>query len=143
MKKVTIIASVLFLSMSLTSCYDFNREQAQKDAESHGKEILLEAESSKKAKIEEAKALYESSKLNAQTKQVKTEAEATARIIQSKSEAEARIIEAKSKAEANEIIAKSLGGNEMYLKYIMLNGINNTHNKVYVPTGNGMPLLLK
>jgi maltooligosyltrehalose synthase len=140
MKKVTIIASVLFLSMSLTSCYDFNRTQNQLDAESHGKEILLEAESSKKAKIEEAKAVFESSKLNSQTKQIKTEAEAIARITQAKSEAEARIIEAESKAKANRIISESLGGSDNYLRYIMINGVNKA-SKVYVPTSSN--LLLK
>lgn len=64
MKKTILILGV---SLTLLSCYDFQREQAEKDAQSAGKQILLKSESSKKAKIEQAKADLESAKLEAET----------------------------------------------------------------------------
>ena len=48
MKKVQLLLAVTML-FSLTSCWDFNREQDFKDAENRGKSILIEAESSKKS----------------------------------------------------------------------------------------------
>lgn len=39
---------------SITSCYDFSREQRLKDAENDGKAILVESENSKKAIVEQA-----------------------------------------------------------------------------------------
>lgn len=64
MKKVSLVLLVA-VSLSLTSCWDFNREQDYKDAENRGKSTLIEAESSKKAMIEQAKAENESATLQA------------------------------------------------------------------------------
>jgi regulator of protease activity HflC (stomatin/prohibitin superfamily) len=117
--KKTKIALVLLLSIGLTSCYDFDREQAEKDATSEGKQILLKSESSKKAKIEQAKADLESAKL----------------------EAETRLIEAEAKAKSINAISKSLKDNPEYLKYLMIEGMNKGKNKVYIPTEANLPIL--
>ena len=116
MKKVLLI---LGLSFTLFSCYDFNRDQAEKDATSAGKQILLRAESSKKAKIEQAKADLESAKL----------------------EAETRLIEAEAKAKSINVVTKALKDNPEYLKYLMIQGMNNSKNKIYIPTEANIPIL--
>ena len=119
---------IAVLSFSLTSCYDFNRDQAEKDAESDGKQILYEAEYSKQAKVEEAKADFESSKLDSETKLIKAEADAKVAIINSK-----------AKAEAIKIISASLS--EPYLKYMLIQGLNNGNERIYIPTEASMPIL--
>jgi len=67
MKKLTITLGLL-IALGLTSCYDFDREQQEKDAVTDGKSILFKAEFSKKAKVEQAKADFESAKLEAGTR---------------------------------------------------------------------------
>lgn len=130
MKKVTLILLVVF-SFSLTSCWDFNREQAFKDAENQGKSILVKAESEKKALIEEAKAKNEAATLNAE-----------ARIKVAKAEAQAEIERAYGVAKANEIIGNSLKGNAEYLRYLQIEAIKESKgSKVYIPTEAGLPIL--
>lgn len=107
-RKVTIVLMLMVASMSFTSCYDFNREQAEKDAKSKGRQILFESESSKKAKIETAKANKASAKLNAETQVIKAKADAEARIIQARAEATTRIMGAEAKAKANIMLSRSL-----------------------------------
>lgn len=99
MKKLNLIM-LLIVVFSVTSCWDFNREQDYKDAENTGKSILIQAESEKKAMIEEAKARYESAKLDAQTKIEKAKAEATA-----------RLLNAESQAKANKMLDESITSN--------------------------------
>ena len=94
MKKAILLFAVAF---SLTSCWDFSREQDYKDAENKGKSILVQAESEKKAMIEDAKAKYESAKLNAQTK-----------LEIAKADAAARIMNAESQAKANKMLNESI-----------------------------------
>ena len=109
MKKVVFkMLFVAVATLSLTSCREYSREQDQKDKESNGKGMLLEAESSKKVKIEQAKADNESAKLDAQTKIIQANAEAQSKIINAKASAEARIINAKSQAEANKMLDASV-----------------------------------
>jgi len=129
-KQFLSIATILFLGLTMTSCYDFNREQAEKDAESKGKQTLLEAESSKKAKIEEAKANLESAKLDAETKKVRAEADATAQIIRSN-----------AKAKAIEIEANAIGGKEQFLKMKQIEAMYTNGKFVYIPTEAGLPIL--
>jgi uncharacterized membrane protein YqiK len=105
MKKVLLLLAIAF---SLTSCWDFNREQDYKDAENKGKSILVQAESEKKAMIEDAKAKYESAKLNTQTKIEKAKADAEAKIISAKAEASARLMNAESQAKANKMLNESI-----------------------------------
>lgn len=120
----------LFATVTMSSCWDFNREQQVKDAEASGKSILVEAESSKKAKIEEAKANAESADL-----------EAKATITRANADAEATIIRAKAKSEATRIMIERLGGITNYLEYVMIDGMYNHGETIYVPTEAGLPLL--
>lgn len=128
MKRVLVLLVVAF---SLTSCWDFNREQDYKDAENKGKSILVQAESEKKAMIEQAKAENESATLQAEAK-----------IKIAKAEAQAEIERAYGVAKANEIIGKSLQGNSEYLRYLQIDAIKNSKgSKVYIPTEAGLPIL--
>lgn len=131
MKKIIyVLVGGLFI-LSTTSCWDFNRDQAEKDAKSKGNQILLEAESSKKAMIEEAKAKNEAANLNAE-----------AEIKRAKAQAQAEIERAKGVAEANKIIGESLKGNESYLRYLQIDAIKESKgDKVYIPTEAGLPIL--
>lgn len=128
MKKVLVLLAIAF---SLTSCWDFSREQKFKDAENNGKSVLVEAESSRKALIETAKAENESATLQAEAK-----------IKIAKAEAQAEIERAYGVAKANEIIGKSLQGNNEYLRYLQIDAIKNSKgSKVYIPTEAGLPIL--
>lgn len=130
MKKLHLFAIIL-ASISLTSCYDFSREQKYKDAENNGKSVLIEAQSSRKALIETAKAENESATLQAEAK-----------IKIAKAEAQAEVERAKGVAEANQIIGKSLQGNNEYLKYLQIEAIKKSEgSKVYIPTEAGLPIL--
>ena len=85
-----------------------------------GEATLAEQEWAKKVAIEEAKAEMESAKLKAQ----------------------AEIERAKGVAEANRIIADSLKGNEVYLRYLWVNGLHDGSSEViYVPTEAQLPIL--
>lgn len=131
MKKATLIIGLVLVSMSMTSCYEFNRNQLKKDAQANGEAILLEAESSKKAMIETAKAENESATLQAEAK-VKI----------AKAEAQAEIERAKGVAEANRIIGESMKGNKEYLEYLKIDAIRNSKgSKIYVPTEASLPIL--
>lgn len=128
MKKLILL---LALSLSLTSCWQFNRDQSYKDAENHGKSILIEAKSSRLALVETAKAKNESATLNAE-----------ARVKIAKAEAQAEIERAYGVAKANEIIGQSLKGNNEYLTYLKIQAIKDGDNsKIYIPTEAGMPIL--
>lgn len=117
--------------LSLTSCWDFNREQDYKNAENRGKSTLIEAESSKKAMIEQAKAENESATLQAE-----------ARVKIAKAEAQAEIERAYGVAKANEIIGESLKGNDEYLTYLKIQAIKDGKNdRIYIPTEAGLPIL--
>jgi hypothetical protein len=60
----------------------------------------------------------------------------------SKSLAEAEIIRAEGVAEANKIIGDSLAGNEGYLRYLWIQGLQtNNMQVVYVPTEANLPIL--
>ena len=129
--KLITLSMALFAIISLSSCYDFSREQQIKDAEAKGKSILIEAENSKKAIIEQARAENEAAEL-----------EAKSRVIRAKAEADAEIERARGVAEANKIIGESLKGNNEYLKYLMIQGLNDGKGeRIYIPTEAGLPIL--
>lgn len=130
MKKISL-AVMAGMMLILTSCWDFNREQAFKDAENEGKSILIKAENEKKAMIEQAKAENESATLQAEAK-VKI----------AKAEAQAEIERAKGVAEANRIIGESMKGNKEYLEYLKINSIiTGKGDRIYIPTEAGIPIL--
>ena len=114
--------------MTLTSCYDFNREQAEKDAESKGKQTLLEAESSKKATIEESKAKKESAALEAETK-----------LIQAKAAADALKIKSEADAKAIKVISNAIKDNPEYLKYKTIEAMR-YGKTIYIPTESSLPI---
>ncbi len=56
--------------------------------------------------------------------------------------ARAEIERAKGVAEANKIIGDSLRNNEAYLRYLQINSLQHTKDKViYVPIESGLPIL--
>lgn len=122
---------IIVLVMSLSSCWEFNREQDYKDAENEGKSILIRAENEKKAMIEEAKAENEAAELKASTQ-----------VTIAKAQAQAEIERARGVAEANRIIGESLKDNNEYLKYLMIQGLNEGKGeRIYIPTEAGLPIL--
>lgn len=85
-----------------------------------GEATLREQEYVKKVRIEEAKADLESATLKAQ----------------------AEIARAKGVAEANAIISDGLEGREAYLRYLWIQGLQDSPQSViYVPTEAGLPIL--
>lgn len=130
MKRVFKMVAVILAIGSLTSCYDFNREQERLDRENDGMGILMKARYEKKARIEEAKAKLESAKLEAQTKQVRAYADA-----------KAKQIEAEAKAKAIKTISNSIQNNPDYIKYIMVDGMYNHGKTIYIPTEAGLPII--
>lgn len=132
MKAMKFILSAILL-LSLSSCYEFNREQDQKDAQSEGMGILLKAESSKKAMIEEAKAKSESSILAAKARLEVAELDAKAKF--KKAEAEENYIKK---------VSASLKDNPEYIKYLQVKSINDSHaQKVFIPTEANAPIIIK
>lgn len=74
-------------------------------------------------------------------RQIKT-LEAKAALESSKHLADAEIIRARGVAEANKIIGDSLKGNESYLRYLWIQGLQtNQMQVVYVPTEANLPIL--
>lgn len=139
MKKVTLLVSVVIMTITLSSCNDYQRQQAQLDAESHGKEILLEAESSKKAKIEDAKADLESAKLNAE----KAILLAQAKIKQAEANAQSTIINANAEQKRINIMQNALGGSDNYMTYMKYQMMySGKGNKYFVATESSLPIML-
>jgi hypothetical protein len=131
MKRINIFFIGIFLMLSLTSCWEFTRQQQILNAKANGESILVEAESSKKAIIEQARAENEAAEL-----------EAKSRVIRAKAEADAEIERAKGVAEANRIIGQSLKGNNEYLKYLMIQAFHEGEgDRIYIPTEAGLPIL--
>lgn len=89
-------------------------------AENTGRAMLAEAENGRKVQIEDAKGRYEAAK----------------------SLAMAEVERAKGVAEANKIIGESLKGNDSYLRYLWIQGLQDKdNNTIYVPTEAGLPIL--
>lgn len=133
MKKLLSFVALTVTILSLSSCWEFNRQQRFKNAENKGKSELIEATSSKQIQIEEAKGLAEASELKAKSM-----------INIAKAEAQAEIERAYGVAKANEIIGSSLKGNNEYLKYLQIDAIKTQKgDKVYIPTEAGIPIIEK
>jgi regulator of protease activity HflC (stomatin/prohibitin superfamily) len=68
--------------------------------------------------------------------------EAQAKLDASVMLAKSEIERAKGVAEANKIIGDSLKGNEAYLRYLWIDSLQHTEDKIiYVPTEAGLPIL--
>jgi regulator of protease activity HflC (stomatin/prohibitin superfamily) len=75
------------------------------------------------------------------TRQI-TVTEAQAKLDSASLLAKSEVERAKGVAEANKIIGDSLKGNESYLRYLWIDSLQHTQDKViYVPTEAGLPLL--
>lgn len=91
-------------------------------AEQSGRAQLAEAEYSKKVAVETAKAKLEAASY----------------------EADAEVRRAEGVAKANQIIGQSLHNNEVYLKYLWINALNERvgdREIVYIPTEANIPIL--
>lgn len=89
-------------------------------ADMSGRAKLAEAISSKKVQIEEARGKMEAATMLAN----------------------AEVERAKGVAAANEIIGESLKGNDAYLRYLWIQGLQDKdNNTIYVPTEAGLPIL--
>ena len=103
---------------------------------------LKEAEWSKQILIEEAKAREQASLMQAKARVTLAEAEGKAKVVRAKAEGEADIERAKAAAEANRIIGESLKGNEEYLRYVWIKGLQDgPGERIYIPTEAGLPIL--
>lgn len=103
---------------------------------------LKEAEWSKQILIEEAKAREQAALMQAKARVTLAQAEGEAKVVQAKAEGLADIERAKAAAEANRIIGESLKGNDEYLRYIWIKGLQDGHGeRIYIPTEAGLPIL--
>ena len=85
-----------------------------------GEAKLRESQSSRKVRVEEAKARLESAKF----------------------ESQAEIERAKGVAEANRIIGDSLKGNDAYLRYLWIQGLQDGSSEtIYIPTEANLPIM--
>ena len=110
--------------------------------EMHGRAALKEAEWSKQILIEEARAKEAASLMQANARVTLAEAEGKAQVVRAKAEGQADIERAKAAAEANRIIGESLKGNEEYLRYIWIKGLQDGNGeRIYIPTEAGLPIL--
>ena len=115
-----IIAGVLSLitltALGMWGCPEYNVWQKSLS----GKAQLAEAKWNRQIKVEEAEAKLDSAQY---LKQVE-------------------VVRAEGVAEANEIIGKSLQGNEVYLRYLWVQGLHDGSSEIiYVPTEANLPIL--
>lgn len=114
-----IICLILVFGMStcaLVGCPHYNIWQQ----ELAGRAELARATSNRRIAVQDAEAKKDSAKLLA----------------------EAEIERARGVAQANQIIGNSLKGNESYLKYLWIQGLQDKNNNtIYVPTEAGLPIL--
>lgn len=111
---------IIILTIGIGGCCvvqpNYNVWQQQKLGEAE----LARADSNRKIATLEAQAVKESSKALA----------------------DAEIIRAEGVAKANKIIGESLNGNEAYLRYLWVQGLQtNNMQVVYIPTEGNLPIL--
>ena len=86
----------------------------------HGEAELARATQNRRVRVQEAQAKFEAADYDAKTD----------------------VRRAQGVAQANKIIGDSLKNNEAYLRYLFVNGLENTHDQViYVPTEAQLPVL--
>jgi regulator of protease activity HflC (stomatin/prohibitin superfamily) len=113
-----IVCGIILILSALWSYPKYNVYSQRME----GQAILAHAQSSREVAVAEAKAKMESASLLA----------------------EAEIARAKGVAQANKIIGESLQGNEAYLRYLWIQGLENSHEQgqvIYVPTEANLPIL--
>ena len=116
---LTIIIIIIALGLIISAMALLPRYSVWSQ-EMEGKAEFAKAEQNRRIKVEEAKANLESQKLNALSE----------------------IEQAKGAAEANRIIGEGLKGNDEYLRYLWIKGLNDGKNEViYIPTEGNLPIL--
>ena len=118
--KIIVLGIIAGLILIISGMYFIPKYRVYQQA-LEGEAELARAQQNRQIKIQEAMATKESAKMLA----------------------EAEIERAKGVAEANKIIGDSLKGNEAYLRYLWIQGLQNgaTPQVVYVPTEAGLPIL--
>jgi len=103
-----------------------------------GKAELEKQEYEKQILVEQGKAELERQQYEKQILIEQAKAEKDAAIF----EAQAEVERAKGVAEANAIIGDSLRGNEVYIKWLLADGLKDQDTQlIYVPTEAGLPIL--
>ncbi len=111
-----VVLVLLTIGSGMVGCPIYNVWSAQKAGEAE----LAQADQNRQIAVAQARAKAESAHF----------------------EADAEITRAEGVARANEIIGKSLQGNEAYLRYLWINGLEENKNAViYVPTEGNLPIL--
>lgn len=111
---ITGAIALLFVILSIYAKYNLWASAL------HGEAELKRAEWNRQIQVREAQAKLDSSKMLAM----------------------AEVERAKGVAEANKIIGESLKGNEGYLRYLWIDSLQHTKDKIiYVPTEAGLPIL--
>lgn len=114
------IVSLLMIIASIWGCRALYQQYNVWASQKEGEAELARAESNRQIKTLEAKASMDSSKYLA----------------------DAEIIRARGVAEANKIIGDSLQGNEGYLRYLWIQGLQtNQMQVVYIPTEANLPIM--
>ena len=117
--KWLVIACVAVLMFIVALAYGVPKYRVWQRALS-GEAQLREAEWNRKIAVQEAEAKMEAAKMLAA----------------------AEVERAKGVAEANKIIGESLEGNEAYLRYLWISGLEgNEADVIYVPTEANLPIL--
>lgn len=112
----TIVFICIIIAGGMAGCPTYNVWQQGLQ----GKAELARAEQNRQIKINEAKAKKDAAKY----------------------EADAEIERARGVAKANKIIGASLKGNEGYLRYLWIQGLQDGSSEViYIPTEAGLPIL--
>lgn len=128
--------AIIFISFWVWPKYNLYRMEMK------GRAALKEAEWSKQILIEEARAKETASLMQANARVTLAEAEGKAQVVRAKAEGLADIERAKAAAEANRIIGESLKGNDEYLRYIWIKGLQDGKGeRIYIPTEAGLPIL--
>ena len=133
-----VVIAVVLIALSLWAWPKYNLYRM----EMHGMAALKEAEWSKQILIEEARARETASLMQAKARVTLAEAEGKAQVVRAKAEGLADVERAKAAAESNKIIGESLKGNDEYLRYIWIKGLQDGKGeRIYIPTEAGLPIL--
>ncbi|ACR11002.1 putative membrane protein [Teredinibacter turnerae T7901] len=136
-----IVLFLMFVLFIILAFWSWPKYKVYKQ-ELNGRASLKEAEWSKQILIEEAKAREQAALMQAKAKVTLAEAEGAAMVARAKAEGQADIERAKAAAESNRIIGESLKGNDEYLRYIWIKGLQDGKGeRIYIPTEAGLPIL--
>jgi hypothetical protein len=130
-KYLIMACAIFFLITLITSILWLYPKYRIYKLEMAGIASLKQAEWTKQILIEEAKAKEQAALMQAK-----------AQVTLAEAEGKADIIRAKAVAQANSIIGESLKGNEEYLRYVWIKGLQEGKGeRIYIPTEAGLPIL--